>query len=481
MEGFHEVLGDNFAVHGNVSVDHLNVRLWALGNSNDVVEGGPVSSAGVNGLANWESLFELLDGGNSGDGSTDELFIVFVLESILDHLEILVGDLGSLVHLVDTDEKVGEVEGSNLGSLQETLDDLSDHLSINLSISWNWEVLDGLDLMFLLGGFLEDLTHLLTEGVVVSHLVSSGGLGTFEDDAESVDFEVSLENFEVFHWVGNHIHGVVETLVVEGLGVNGFTGWETLFEALNGTNNSNNGTNKVGVVLGIDGFLEGLEGDIEHEGSLILIFDANEEGLNVEVSSEGGEDSSEGLSDHILSLDLSELLTRSEDGLGGGLTNLVSEVGPLLGFVVSDRGLDLMEDLDTVDHEVLTNVIGEGGWALEDGGHLGEFLPVSLDVGAVGHTRLDLLDKISEILKTFDDILGILLLEVTNSGLNIGDNVLSILDALGDIIESFGVEGSLKETSNNVFDLFDINLGVFGGSSAEEESKSVFVHLKVGG
>ena len=250
---------------------------------------------------------------------------------------------------------------------------------------------------------------------------------------------------------------------------------------MNGTNNSNNGTNKVGVVLGIDGFLEGLEGDIEHEGSLILIFDANEEGLNVEVSSEGGEDSSEGLSDHLLSLDLSELLTRSEDGLGGGLTNLVSEVGPLLGFVVSDRGLDLMEDLDTVDHEVLTNVIGEGGWALEDGGHLGEFLPVSLDVGAVGHTRLDLLDKISEILKTFDDILGILLLEVTNSGLNIGDNVLSILDALGDIIESFGVEGSLKETSNNVFDLFDINLGVFGGSSAEEESKSVFVHLKVGG
>jgi len=43
LEGFHEVLGDDFAVDDDVSVDEFHVRLWALGNIDDVVEGAPVS------------------------------------------------------------------------------------------------------------------------------------------------------------------------------------------------------------------------------------------------------------------------------------------------------------------------------------------------------------------------------------------------------------------------------------------------------
>jgi len=83
-------------------------------------------------LANWECLLDTLDDGNSGDGCSDEFLIVFVLEGILDHFDILIGDHGGLVHLVDTEEEVGEVESSNFGSLQETLDNFSNHLVINV-------------------------------------------------------------------------------------------------------------------------------------------------------------------------------------------------------------------------------------------------------------------------------------------------------------------------------------------------------------
>jgi len=481
LECCHEVLGDDFAVHDDVFVDEFHVSLWALSNFDDVVEGVPVSDSGVNSLAGWESLLDLLDDGNGGDGSTDEFLIVFGLEGIFDHLDILIGDEGSLVHFVDADEEVGEVEGSNFGSLQETLDDLSDHLGINF-FNLNWEILDSLELMSLLGGFFEDFTHLLTVSEVVFVLVSSGGLSSIENDAHSVDFEVFLENFEVFHWVGNHIDGRIETLEVEGVGINGFACWETFLEFLSSTNDSNDGTNEVAIVLGLDSCLNGLEGDIEHKGGLIFKVNALEEGLKVEVSTESGKDSSESFSDHLLLLHLSDLFPRSKKGLGGSLTNLVSEVRPFLGFVISDRCFDFTEDLDTVDQEVLTNMISESGWAFEDSSHLLKLLPVSLDVRAVGHTSFDCLDKIGNICKTSNNVLGILLLEVFNSGLNVGDDVLSILDALGNIIESFGVEGSLEETTNDVFNLLFVNLDlvVFGGGSAEEESKSVFVHLKVG-
>jgi len=46
--------------------------------------------------------------------------------------------------------------------------------------------------MFLFGGFLEDSTHLLTEGEVITFSVSSGGLGTIDDDADSVDGKIFL-------------------------------------------------------------------------------------------------------------------------------------------------------------------------------------------------------------------------------------------------------------------------------------------------
>ena len=480
FEGTHEVLGDDFAVHDNVFSDDLHVRNWALSNIDDVVESVPVSGFGVDSLADWETLLEALDGCNGGDGSSDEFLVVFGLESVLDHFNILVNDLSNLVHLIDADEEVGEVESSNLGSLQETLHHFGNHHVVNF-VLLDWEVLDGLKLVFGFGGFLEDLSHLLAEGEVVTLFVSFGGLSTIDDNANSVDGEIFLENLEVIHWVGNHVEGLIETLVVEGGGINGFAGWETLFELLNGADNSNDGTNEVGIILGLDGSLEGLVSNIEHESSLILIIDALEESLNVEVSTEGGEDSSECLGNLVFGFHMSELLLRSKKSLGGSLTNLITEVVPLLGFVVIDGSLDLTKDLNTVDQNVLTNVVSESLWALKDGSHLDEFLPVSLDVRAVRHTGFDLLDEISDVFKSSNNVLGILLLEVTNSGLNIRDDVLTILNAFVDIIETFGIEGSSKETTNDFFNLFDINLfwlSGFGGSSAEEESKSKFVHFR---
>ena len=59
-------------------------------------------------------------------------------------------------------------------------------------------------------------------------------------------------------------------------------------------------------------------------------------------------------------------LLSSKNGLGSGLSNLESKVLPVSGLVISDSGFDLTEDIFSVDHKVLSNVVCEAGWAIED-------------------------------------------------------------------------------------------------------------------
>jgi len=53
---------------------------------------------------------------------------------LLEELNTLVESDGSLVLTVDADKEVGEVEGSDVGSLEETLEDLSGNLSVVLGV-----------------------------------------------------------------------------------------------------------------------------------------------------------------------------------------------------------------------------------------------------------------------------------------------------------------------------------------------------------
>jgi len=48
-------------------------------------------------------LLELLNGSDNTNGGSDELLVVFGLEGIFDHLNVLVGDNGGLIHLSDTE------------------------------------------------------------------------------------------------------------------------------------------------------------------------------------------------------------------------------------------------------------------------------------------------------------------------------------------------------------------------------------------
>ena len=195
FESVGKILGDLNSVENNVLLDELHVVDWALGNLDDVVESGPVGTLGVNSLANWDGLLELLNEGNSSDNSWDGFLDILVFPGLLEHLDSLVEDESSLISLIDADEEVGEVEVSNIGGLKESLSELSGSVGI-------WLVLaDELLLKLELGGHLEDLTHLETIGLEVLGLVSLNSLIQVRDEAESINQNVLLHGLEIIRWV----------------------------------------------------------------------------------------------------------------------------------------------------------------------------------------------------------------------------------------------------------------------------------------
>jgi len=146
--------------------------------------------------------------------------------------------------------------------------------------------------------------------------------------------------------------------------------------------------------------------------------------------------------------------------LSGCFANLVSEVFPVLLVVVLDGCLDLFGDFDVVDDDIFANMPGEGrggGEVFSNGLKLG---PVSLHRRAVLHSRLNVGQGISNLLQTIDDILDILGLEVSEGLLSILDDMLAITDALLDVSEALGIDGSEKEAFGEEK---GISLGVFGG------------------
>lgn len=159
----------------------------------------------------------------------------------------------------------------------------------------------------------------------------------------------------------------------------------------------------------------------------------------------------------LLLSNLSFHLLRSEDDLGGGGTHLVTEVLPGTDLVVVDAGIDFSVDLDSVEEEVLTNVIGEGHWALEDRYHALESGPVSLGLGAVGHSVLDLLEEGGNIGQTINGSVNGVLFEIFDSFLSSSDKTSGILDAGRDIIETFSVEGTLEGTGDDLLHHLDVD------------------------
>lgn len=116
-----------------------------------------------------------------------------------------------------------------------------------------------------------------------------------------------------------------------------------------------------------------------------------------------------------------------------------------------------MEDINTVDHKIFSDVISEGRWGREDSNHTLKFFPVGFDVWAVFHSALDSFQDIGNLLNSINNLFGIFGFKVFESSLGILEDLFSISDAAVDISETFGIEGTLKDTTNDVLEFLGIN------------------------
>jgi hypothetical protein len=145
-----------------------------------------------------------------------------------------------------------------------------------------------------------------------------------------------------------------------------------------------------------------------------------------------------------------------EDGLGlsaennqrSGMADVVSKRAPLLLVPGVDGALDVVEDLNSIDNEVLANVPDEGNGVGEDLDDVLEHLDVVLQVLAVGDGRLRLFRQLSEVLDALQLAVERGCLAVVER-LRCGwDDRLDILDALAESVEAFGLHGALEEALN---------------------------------
>jgi len=110
--------------------------------------------------------------------------------------------------------------------------------------------------------------------------------------------------------------------------------------------------------------------------------------------------------------------------------------------IVGDSAGDLVVDVDSVEKEVLADVIGEALWAVETGEHLlelFELVDVLLLGAGIDGTNNDM-ESVSEIRDTLGDTADVLLLEAGNGIFDINHNLLAILDAGNVVIEILSLE-----------------------------------------
>ena len=154
-------------------------------------------------------------------------------------------------------------------------------------------------------------------------------------------------------------------VILEGRCVNSLASWPSLLGLLNSSNDQDHTTNGFIDVLIGDSFFDLLVSGIEHHEGLIFLTNAGEKGEDIEVTSESLEESLLDLSELDSLWGGSELKGRlsTEDGLGSSFSDIFTEFLPVFVGVLLDSILNLMEDIDSIDHEVLSNVVSEGGWA----------------------------------------------------------------------------------------------------------------------
>lgn len=84
--------------------------------------------------------------------------------------------------------------------------------------------------------------------------------------------------------------------------------------------------------------------------------------------------------------------------------------------------------------------------------------PVSSGRRAVGHTSLDSFEKVTNNLKSINNVGSSTLFEVRDSSLSISKDVFDVIEAFKDISESLSVESTFENTFDNFLDLDHIKL-----------------------
>jgi len=263
--------GDLDIIHDDIFSDDSHVLLWALNDIKDVVEVAPVHWALVNRFANWDGLLESLNESDSSNDSSDSFVWIFIFVSFFEQIDSLVKDQRSLISFIDAYQKVGEIEGTNLSWLEESLGNLSNHVSVHDKFSillflFDWGLSSGSN--------FKDRSKIVSEANKIVLSPRFHGHSTVFLDWNTIDEEVFFESLEVLKWVSSDFISRLELLEVESGSINSFTGWETSLGLFDSGNSSDDSSNGILWVLFFVSSLELLDSSVEHQKSFILITDA---------------------------------------------------------------------------------------------------------------------------------------------------------------------------------------------------------------
>jgi len=123
-----------------------------------------------------------------------------------------------------------------VGGLEESLGNFSNHLSVVLLLSLNFD---------LLGSEVEHLSEVVSELNVIFFPVSLKSFSQVSLNGNTVNENIVLESLEMLNWVGSNIVSLIKLLVVEGGGVDSFASWDSFLELLDSGNTGNDSSNSI--------------------------------------------------------------------------------------------------------------------------------------------------------------------------------------------------------------------------------------------
>ena len=382
------------------------MREGVLDNTDDVVHRSHIKlGEGILTSGN-DLLLNGLDEGESKDGGKEGLEEILVFPRILPDANVGVELEGGLISLIDADEDVLVVRVDDANTVEEALNHGSGVVDVTLLDSRE----RGSDSL----GRLRKVNELHNAAELVAILLkfavlhSTDGGEEHLDDRVAIDLEVILELGEEAAEVGGAHERVVVgkdgQKLLDVLGADMLASGQALDGGLVGNNLDEEATNEVAdssALIGRplrDGQLESLPAHAGGKEGLVLVLDADKKSKDIEIDAVRLEHARKDLGKLLLLLDLglneaSEgelLLGATKQDLGGGLTDVLAIVKPVLRLVGGLSGDDVLADGSVVDDDVLDEVVLEGSRVGKDLGHILDLLPVGLHLSAISLELLDI-------------------------------------------------------------------------------------------